>query len=252
MGNWQKETAKFAPKMTVHILHGKSAKLLGEELMEETSFLTITTYGMAARVTELEKIIWDCLILDETQAIKNPVTKQTKQIKKLKSKMKIAMTGTPIENELTNLWSLFDFLNKGLLGSSVEFKEFTKGLSQHPEGYAKLKNMISPFMLRRVKTDKSIISDLPDKIEQIDYVTISKKQRILYRKYVAELAKKLDSVEGMGRRGMVLASLTKLKQICNHPLTNIWDSKLTTQKKVENLNCSKVCVKRFMKKGNGY
>lgn len=155
-------------------------------------------------------------ILDEAQAIKNPVTKQTRQIKKLKSKMKIAMTGTPIENDLTNLWSLFDFLNKGLLGSSVEFRDFCKGLANHPEGYARLKNMIAPFMLRRIKTDKNIISDLPDKIEQIDYVTISKKQTVLYRKMVSDIGKKLKEAEGMERRGIVLASTTKLKQICNH------------------------------------
>ncbi len=217
LGNWQKEAGKFAPKMSVCILHGKSAKILGEELEAENAFLTITTYGMASRIKELEEITWDCLVLDEAQAIKNPLTKQTKQIKKLKSRMKVAMTGTPIENDLTNLWSLFDFLNKGLLGVSTEFREYCKTLSQHPEGYAKLKNMIAPFMLRRVKTDKNIISDLPDKIEQVDYVSVSKKQKVLYQKYVRELAEKLDEAEGMERRGIVLASLTKLKQICNHP-----------------------------------
>lgn len=217
LGNWQKEAGKFAPKMSVYILHGKSAKLLEEELKEEDSFLTVTTYGMSARIKGLEEITWDCLILDEAQAIKNPLTKQTKQIKALKSRMKIAMTGTPIENDLTNLWSLFDFLNKGLLGASTEFRDYSKNLSQHPEGYAKLKNMIAPFMLRRVKTDKNIISDLPDKIEQVDYVSVSKKQKVLYQKYVKELAEKLNEAEGMERRGIVLASLTKLKQICNHP-----------------------------------
>ena len=127
------------------------------------------------------------------------------------------MTGTPIENDLTNLWSLFDFMNKGLLGSSAEFRDYCKNLTRHPQGYAKLKNMIAPFMLRRVKTDQSIISDLPDKMEQIDYVSISKKQRVLYRKQVADLAKRLDEVNGIERRGLVLASITKLKQICNHP-----------------------------------
>ena len=219
LGNWQKEAAKFAPKMSVHILHGRGAKAMGEEVLACASFLTITTYGMAARIKELEKVTWDCLILDEAQAIKNPLTDQTLQIKKLKSRMKIAMTGTPIENELTNLWSLFDFLDKGLLGSSTEFKKFCKDLSQHPEGYSKLKNMISPFMLRRVKTDRSIISDLPDKLEQIDYVSISKKQTVLYRQQVEELARKLQEKENgsIERRGLVLASLTKLKQICNHP-----------------------------------
>lgn len=217
LGNWQKEAEKFAPKMSVYILHGKSAKILGEEVKEECSFLTVTTYGMVSRIENLEEITWDCLILDEAQAIKNPLTKQTKQIKKLKCRMKIAMTGTPIENDLTNLWSLFDFLNKGLLGASSEFREYSKNLSQHPEGYAKLKNMIAPFMLRRVKTDKNIISDLPDKIEQVDYVSVSKKQKVLYRKYVKEVAQKIEAAEGMERRGIVLASLTKLKQICNHP-----------------------------------
>lgn len=217
VGNWQKETGKFAPKMTVHILHGKSAQVLGDEVKYSTAFLTVTTYGMAVRITELENITWDALILDEAQAIKNPLTKQTRQIKKLKSLTRIAMTGTPIENDLTNLWSLFDFLNKGLLGSSAEFREYCRGLAQHPEGYAKLKSMIAPFMLRRVKTDKSIISDLPEKMEQVDYVNISKKQAVLYRKYVAELSSKLEEVSGMERRGLVLASLTKLKQICNHP-----------------------------------
>lgn len=217
LGNWQKEAAKFAPKMSVHILHGRGANAMGEEVLGCPSFLMITTYGMAARIKELEKVTWDCLILDEAQAIKNPLTDQTRQIKKLKSRMKIAMTGTPIENELTNLWSLFDFLDKGLLGSSTEFKKFCKDLTQYPEGYAKLKNMISPFMLRRVKTDKSIISDLPDKLEQIDYVSISKKQAVLYRQQVEQLARKIEETDGMERRGLVLASLTKLKQICNHP-----------------------------------
>lgn len=217
LGNWQKEAEKFAPQMPLVILHGVGAKKLGENLEQDHTFLTIVTYGMVARIAELENVNWDCVILDEAQAIKNPVTKQTKKVKSLKSSMRIAMTGTPIENDLTNLWSLFDFLNKGLLGSSGEFREYCKKLENHPEGYARLKSMISPFMLRRVKTDKEIISDLPEKLEQVDYVGLSKKQTVLYRKYVAELADKLEVLSGMERRGLVLASLTKLKQICNHP-----------------------------------
>lgn len=216
LGNWQREAEKFAPGMEFRILHGSRGKTCGNE-KEEFSFLTITTYGMAARLEKLEKIPWDCLILDEAQAIKNPLAKQTKRVKAIQSKMRVAMTGTPIENDLTNLWSLFDFLNKGLLGSSTEFHDYCKRLEDNPEGYAKLKSMIAPFMLRRVKTDKAIISDLPDKLEQIDYVGLSKKQTVLYRKYVAELGEKLENSDGMKRRGLVLASLTKLKQICNHP-----------------------------------
>lgn len=217
LGNWQKEAEKFVPKMPLLILHGTGAKKLAEHVEEDDTFLTIVTYGMAARLDELEKVDWDCVILDEAQAIKNPVTKQTKKVKALRSRMRIAMTGTPIENNLTNLWSLFDFLNKGLLGTSGEFREYCKGLESHPEGYARLRAMISPFMLRRVKTDKEIISDLPDKLEQVDYVGLSRKQTVLYRKYVSELEEKLLTLDGMERRGLVLASLMKLKQICNHP-----------------------------------
>ena len=118
--------------------------------------------------------------------------------------MRIAMTGTPIENDLTNLWSLFDFLNKGLMGTSKEFREYCKGLSEHPEGYGKLKLMISPFMLRRLKTDKTIIADLPQKIETLDYVTLSKKQVVLYRKIVSDMEEKLmESEEGIQRKGIV-------------------------------------------------
>ena len=172
---------------------------------------------MAARIKELQAIRWDCLILDEAQAIKNPGTKQTKGIKQLSANMRIAMTGTPIENDLTNLWSLFDFLNKGLMGTSQEFHEFSKSLNEHPEGYVRLKTMISPFMLRRVKTDKSIISDLPEKIELVDYAPLSKKQVVLYRKVILDLENKLAEAEGIERCGLVLTSIMKLKQICNHP-----------------------------------
>ena len=223
IGNWMKEAEKFTPSMSVCVLHGQAGGGMNNEPGKD-AFLTITTYGMTIRHPELEKITWDCLVLDEAQAIKNPVSKQTRQIKKLHTRMKIAMTGTPIENDLTNLWSLFDFLNKGLLGSSEEFRKYCKSLEDKPEGYAKLKSMISPFMLRRVKTDKSIISDLPDKCEQGEYVDFSKKQVVLYKKYVTELEKKLNQKENgikamsdMERRGLVLSSIIRLKQICNHP-----------------------------------
>ena len=219
MGNWERETQKFTPAVPFRILHGRPAKVLEEELRGSDCFLTITTYGMAARMEALQDVTWDCLILDEAQAIKNPGTKQTRAIKAIPAQQKIAMTGTPIENDLTNLWSLFDFLNKGLLGTSAEFRDFSKGLETRPEGYQKLKGMVSPFILRRLKTDKSIISDLPEKLEQLDYAALSKKQTVLYRKQVTELAEAMKNKEqsAMERRGMVLASIMKLKQICNHP-----------------------------------
>lgn len=217
IGNWEREAEKFAPDMEICILHGKTSAALEKEAENPLPFLTITTYGMAAKIEALKERMWNCIILDEAQAIKNPTTKQTREIKKMKAGMRIAMTGTPIENDLTNLWSLFDFLNHGLLGSSKEFHEFCKGLEENPRGYAKLKSMISPFMLRRVKTDKQIIADLPEKVEVIDYAAMSKKQVVLYRKAVADMEQKVLETQGIERRGIVLGTIMKLKQICNHP-----------------------------------
>ena len=220
LSNWTKEAKKFTPEISIKILHGQKKEVLAEELSNLNSMVTITTYGMAQRIEKLKEIKWDAVILDEAQAIKNPGTKQTKTIKEIPAAIRIALTGTPIENDLSNLWSLFDFLNRGLLGSAKEFSEFTKTLSESDKGYDRLKKMISPFILRRVKTDKNIIADLPDKIEQIDYIAPQKKQIVLYRKEVAELEYKLsleDNEAGIKRQGLVLSAITKLKQICNHP-----------------------------------
>ena len=216
LGNWKNEQEKFATDMDLQILHGLSHETL-ETMAEHPVFLNITTYGMTLRINALKKTAWDAIILDEAQAIKNPLTKQTKAVKSLNGRMKIAMTGTPIENDLTNLWSLFDFLDKGLLGSSSEFLSYCKHLEGKPEDYAKLKALINPFLLRRMKTDKRIIKDLPEKFEILDYAGLSKKQVVLYRRTVDETARLLQEVEGMGRRGVVLSSIMKLKQICNHP-----------------------------------
>ncbi|GBU09878.1 hypothetical protein AwWohl_10160 [Gammaproteobacteria bacterium] len=211
IGNWQKEIEKFTPQLKYTILHNKN-KIL--EL--DSADLFITTYGMALRILELKDPQWDVLILDEAQAIKNPATKQTKAIKQLKSHFKIAMTGTPIENRLSDLWSLFDFLNAGLLGSANEFSQLTRTLNMN-ENYDKIRSVISPFILRRLKTDKKVISDLPDKIETKAYASLSKKQVILYNKLVKDLEHKLVSSTGIERKGLVLASIMKFKQICNHP-----------------------------------
>lgn len=217
LGNWESEQARFAPRMDALVLHGKPSAALEKILEEQPAFLTVTTYGMAARIGGLQKIDWDCVILDEAQAIKNPLTKQTREIKKLSARMRVAMTGTPVENDLTNLWSLFDFLNKGLLGTSKEFKDFCASLDERPEGYARLRTMTAPFLLRRVKTDKRIIADLPEKLEMVEHVSLSKKQAVLYRKTVADMERRLAEVEGINRKGLVLSTIMKLKQICNHP-----------------------------------
>ena len=217
LGNWEKEIARFTPEIKLKILHGKTGKKLTEEHRKEISFLTITTYTMAAKIEELQKFNWDAVILDEAQAIKNPGTKQTRSIKKIPATLRIAMTGTPIENNLSNLWSLFDFLNKGLLGSAEEFKHYANELERKPQNYQYLRKMISPFILRRLKTDKTIISDLPEKLEQVNYVELGKKQVVLYRKQVSDLEKQIANVDGISRKGLILATITKLKQICNHP-----------------------------------
>ena len=157
------------------------------------------------------------MILDEAQAIKNPGTKQTKSVKKLKSVNRIVMTGTPVENRLSDLWSLFDFINPGLLGSSQEFGKFAKNLARDPEGYARLRKVISPYILRRLKTDKTVISDLPDKVEMKTWSTLSRKQAVLYQKLVDDLRRTIESTEGIQRKGVILSSLMKFKQLCNHP-----------------------------------
>lgn len=220
IGNWLSEISKFAPSLRVKIIHPSENKHMDESDNSslEESDLFITTYGMLLKYDWLVETSWDCLILDEAQAIKNPGSKQTKLVKQLKAAYKIAMTGTPIENRLSDLWSLFDFLNKGLLGSAKEFTNFTKRLKEDQDGYAKLKQVVSPFILRRLKTDKTVITDLPEKIEMKSYATLTKKQVILYNKLVNDLKDKLESTEdGINRKGLVLAALMKFKQICNHP-----------------------------------
>ncbi|MCF1628093.1 DEAD/DEAH box helicase [Tetragenococcus koreensis] len=206
--NWKKETERFAPNLSVKILHGKNI-----DLQNSSADLFITTYGMVAKIEALQEETFDLLILDEAQAIKNPATKQTKSVKSLNAHAKIAMTGTPIENSLADLWSVFDFLNRGLLGSKKEFKQQSKkGVD-----YGKLRQLISPFILRRLKTDAQIITDLPAKNEQKEYTGLSKKQVALYKEVQRKMAESLEESEGIQRKGLVLTAISKFKQICNHP-----------------------------------
>jgi superfamily II DNA or RNA helicase len=216
IGNWTSEITRFAPNLEYYVMHPQESKNI-IEMNDSSGGIYITTYGMLLRLNFIENTEWDMIILDEAQAIKNPGTKQSKIVKQLKTKSRIALTGTPVENRLSDLWSIFDFLNKGLLGSAKEFTEFTKKLKENKDGYAKLKQMVSPFILRRLKTDKNIIADLPEKIEMKTYSTLSKKQAVLYSSMVDELQRKLETTEGIERKGLVLAALMKFKQICNHP-----------------------------------
>jgi non-specific serine/threonine protein kinase len=212
MHNWQREAARFAPKLRCRIVH------TGTKVFDpDDADLFITTYGIAMRLDTLKAVQWDTLIIDEAQAIKNPGTKQTRVIKELSAKSRIALTGTPIENRLGDLWSIFDFLNKGLLGTAGQFTSFEATLRNDRSGYGRLRDMVAPFILRRVKTDKTVIKDLPEKIEFKQFTTLSKKQLVLYRSLLNDLESSLNIATGMARRGLVLSSIMKFKQICNHP-----------------------------------
>ncbi len=221
LSNWQGEIVRFAPELSCFLAHpsgqdgGSVEAKDGVEL--DKLDLVITTYAMVQRYAWLHAYEWRRVILDEAQAIKNPGAKQTKAVKDLRAVNRIVMTGTPVENRLSDLWSLFDFLNPGLLGSAREFALFAKGLAKNHEGYGRLRKVISPYILRRLKTDKSVISDLPDKVEMKTWSLLSRKQAILYQRTVDDLRHTVEGVEGIQRKGLILGALLKFKQICNHP-----------------------------------
>ncbi len=215
MGNWMKELQIFAPNLDAVIYHGTERKL---DLKHD---VILTTYAiMRIDIEELKKNTWGMIIVDEAQNIKNPDTAQTLAIKMLKSDVKIAMTGTPVENRLTELWSIFDFINRGYLGTMREFqKSYAIPIEKFKENSraGKLKMSISPFVLRRLKTDKNVISDLPEKMVLNDYCYLSKPQAVLYEKTLNEMMEKISGFTGVNRRGNIFKLITALKQICNHP-----------------------------------
>ena len=222
LANWGGEIEKFAPGLKAVIAHpsampSEHLKAAAPDAVAGAD-LVITSYGSLARVPWLAGQSWRLVVIDEAQAIKNPAAKQTRAVKALKADVRIALTGTPIENQLGDLWSIFDFINPGLLGSAKEFSRFVKQLAERPENsYAPLRDLVRPYILRRMKTDKSIIADLPDKTEVKTFCPLSRKQAALYAQAVEDLKDQLEQVDGMKRRGLVLAFLLRFKQICNHP-----------------------------------
>lgn len=227
LGNWKAEAARFAPSLNVLLAHPSE---MSRQTLEglaadpadgpQKADLVVTTYSMVSRLEWLSAVNWHWVILDEAQAIKNPSTRQTRAVKKLKGEARVALTGTPVENRLGDLWSIFDFLNPGLLGSASRFKSFVKSLDrgEHAQ-YAPLRNLVAPYILRRLKTDPDIAPELPDKTEMQVFCGLAKPQAVLYRQNVTALTKALEQTDGDGmkRRGLVLSYLMRFKQICNHP-----------------------------------
>ncbi|MFN0129960.1 MAG: DEAD/DEAH box helicase [Verrucomicrobiales bacterium] len=226
--NWTAEIARFAPRLRALIAHPsagagdwwKSGQATAPDW--RAADLVLTTYGQAARLKWLAEHRWRLVILDEAQAIKNPGAQQTKTVKRLQAGARLALSGTPVENRPGDLWSLFDFLNPGLLGSASDFSRSLKSM-QHsdPPDYSTLRRLVQPWILRRLKTDRSIIADLPDKTEVTVSCGLTKKQAALYEHTVREMAERLAHSDGIQRRGLVLAYLMRFKQICNHPAQGV-------------------------------
>jgi superfamily II DNA or RNA helicase len=228
LGNWAAEIEKFTPGLKAAIVHpsAMSADRIKEFQPGEYD-LAITSYGSLLRMPALAATAWRFVILDEAQAIKNPAARQTKAAKALQAKARIALTGTPVENHLGDLWSIFDFINPGLLGNAKQFSRYAKSLAERTDNpYGPLRELVRPYILRRMKTDKAVIADLPDKTEIKALCSLSRRQTALYGQAVEDLAKSLEEAEGIQRKGVVLAILMRLKQICNHPSQwlndNLW------------------------------
>ena len=228
VGNWQHEVARFGPSLRVLVHHGAD-RYSGEDFVQEATKhdLVISTYSLASRdVEQLGAIDWESVALDEAQNIKNPTAKQTQAIRSLKGDFRVALTGTPVENRLGDLWSISEFLNPGFLGSAADFRRrFAIPIErfQDSQRSAQLKSLVQPFILRRLKTDKSIIQDLPEKLEMKVFCNLTQEQATLYEAVLQDMMRQIEEAEGIERRGLVLATLMKLKQVCNHPAQFLQD-----------------------------
>ncbi|MEL6940465.1 MAG: DEAD/DEAH box helicase, partial [Cyanobacteria bacterium J06598_1] len=229
VGNWHREIQKFAPHLKATVHHGsdRAKDKKAFKALCKRNHLLITSFALARRDTELiDSVGWHRIVLDEAQNIKNPKAAQTKAILKLSARHRLALTGTPIENRLLDLWSIFNFLNPGYLGKESQFrKNFERPIQRNSDRTQSmvLKKLVEPFILRRVKTDESIIKDLPSKVEQKLYCNLTKEQASLYEATVRDVEKQLKEAEGIQRKGLILSTLMKLKQICNHPAQFLQD-----------------------------
>ncbi|MGX7675502.1 SNF2-related protein [Plantactinospora sp. DSM 117369] len=222
VGNWQREAARFTPELRVHVHHGaerpRGAKFAAA--VREAD-LVLTTYSLAARdAAALAEVDWHRIVVDEAQSIKNAATRQAAAVRSLPARHRVAVTGTPVENRLADLWSIMEFANPGLLGAATAFKKrYAEPIERHgdDDAAARLRRITGPFVLRRVKTDRSIITDLPEKLEMEVLCNLTREQASLYQAVVDDMMAKIESSDGIERRGLVLATMTRLKQVCNHP-----------------------------------
>ncbi|WP_422755164.1 SNF2-related protein [Micromonospora sp. WMMD708] len=229
VGNWQREAARFTPGLRVHVHHGADrARDDTFDQVVHAADLVLTTYAVAARdAVALASVGWHRVVVDEAQAIKNAATRQAEAVRALPARHRIAVTGTPVENRLADLWSIMQFANPGLLGPASSFRQsYAVPIERHgdTEAAARLRRVTGPFVLRRLKTDSSIISDLPEKLEMEVVCNLTAEQASLYRAIVDEMLARIESSDGMERRGLVLATMTRLKQVCNHPAQLLHDS----------------------------
>jgi SNF2 family DNA or RNA helicase len=229
VNNWKREAERFTPRLSVMVHHGSDRKR-GREFAAEARrhALVISSYGLLQRDMEsLREVPWAGAILDEAQNIKNPETKQARNARGIPAEYRFALTGTPVENNVGDLWSIMEYLNPGLLGSRADFKRryFVPIQAGHdPQAASRLRRIVQPFVLRRVKTDRAIITDLPEKQEMKVFCTLTREQASLYAAVVREAEGKLAGSKGIERRGVILATLSKLKQVCNHPAQFLKDN----------------------------
>jgi SNF2 family DNA or RNA helicase len=229
LGNWQKEAARFTPDLPVLVHHGQE-RTKGPAFKKQAAqkAIVLSSYSLLHRDFErFKSFSWSAVILDEAQNIKNPQTKQAQAARGIPADFRVALTGTPVENHVGDLWSIMEFLNPGWLGTQAEFKRTFHvpiQAQRDPEATQQLQQLTGPFLLRRLKTDKSIIADLPEKLEMKVFCTLTKEQASLYESVVEETSRALEESEGIQRKGLVLATLTKLKQVCNHPAQFLGDN----------------------------
>ena len=249
LGNWRDEAERFAPSLKLRFLHPAETdrKTLADvaaapEAQLADADLVVTTYAMLVRQTWLAEVSWRLVVLDEAQAIRNPGTRQSRAVRKLSAHARIALTGTPVENRLGDLWALFDFLNPGLLGSRTVFQSFVKSLQAREENpFAPLRQLVGPYILRRLKTDRAIIDDLPEKTETARYCHLTRAQVRLYGQVVRTMQREMESAADIARRGVVLRSLLRLKQVCNHPSQLLGDGEYRPADSGKFLRLAEIC-----------